>query len=50
MEKIRPPALRNYIVQVQKKEVTEEDVISEFGVFGVVIRCVLFFIVFILSS
>ena len=40
MEKIFPPVLKNYVVQVHKKEIEEEDVISEFGVFGVVIRCV----------
>ena len=38
MEKIRPPVLKNYIVQVHKNEILEEDVICEFGVFGVVIR------------
>lgn len=37
MEKIFPPVLKNYVVQVHKKEIEEEDVISEFGVFGVVI-------------
>ena len=37
MEKIRPPVLKNYIVQVHKNEILEEDVICEFGVFGVVI-------------
>ena len=38
MEKIRPPVLKNYIVQVHKREILEEDVVCEFGVFGVVIR------------
>jgi glutathione synthase len=38
MEKIRPPVLKNYIVQFHKNEIVEEDVVSEFGVFGVVIR------------
>ena len=38
MEKIRPPVLKNYIVQVHKHEILEEDVVCEFGVFGVVIR------------
>ncbi|XP_028410101.1 glutathione synthetase-like [Dendronephthya gigantea] len=37
MEKIRPPILKNYIVQVHKDEVLEEDVVCEYGVFGVVI-------------
>lgn len=38
MEKIRPPVLKNYIVQVHKDKIEEEDVVCEFGVFGVVIR------------
>lgn len=38
MEKIRPPVLKNYIVQAHKREILEEDVVSEYGVFGVVIR------------
>ncbi|CAB3997751.1 glutathione synthetase-like isoform X1 [Paramuricea clavata] len=37
MEKIRPPVLKNYIVQVHKDEILEEDVVCEYGVFGVVI-------------
>lgn len=43
MDKILPPVMKNYIVQVHKKEIEEEDVICEFGVFGVVIRYVIFF-------
>ncbi|CAB4025306.1 glutathione synthetase-like [Paramuricea clavata] len=38
MEKIRPPVLKNYIVQVHKDEILEEDVVCEYGVFGIVIR------------
>lgn len=38
MEKVRPPVLKNYIIQVHKEELLEEDVLCELGVFGVVIR------------
>ncbi|XP_046842851.1 glutathione synthetase-like [Xenia sp. Carnegie-2017] len=37
MEKVRPPVLKNYIIQVHKEEFLEEDVLCELGVFGVVI-------------